>query len=78
MAVRRLSYSQVLERELAKGTSLSNAMKIARGKTAVKSAVKKPKKRSLLKRVGKFLKKREKKARPIGHWAGKPLKRKKR
>lgn len=78
MAVRRLGYSQILERELAKGTSLQNAMKIARGKTTTKPAVKKPKKKSLLKRVGRFLKEREKKARPIGHWASGPLKRKKR
>ena len=35
MAVRRLGYSQVLEKELAKGTSLKEAMKVARTKSEV-------------------------------------------
>lgn len=35
MAVRRLGYSQVLERELAKGKALKEAMKIARAKSKV-------------------------------------------
>ena len=45
MAVRRLGYSQVLERELAKGTSLKDAMKKARAKTEVKPLLKRKRKK---------------------------------
>ena len=67
MAVRRLGYSQVLERELAKGTNLKEAMKRARAKSKVIPAAKKTPKR----------KKKVLVSRPIGYWGLRPLKRKK-
>lgn len=67
MAVRRLGYSQVLERELAKGVSLKDAMKKARAKSKVIPAAKKALKR----------KKKALVSRPIGYWGLRPLKRKK-
>lgn len=52
MAVKRLKYGQVLERELAKGTSLQKAMKIARTKTTTMPK-RSPQAKPLLKRKRK-------------------------
>lgn len=74
MAVRRLQDSQILERELAKGTPLEEAMKIAGRRATVKPPLKRKRKAKKKAKTKKY----KPMTMPTGHWGLTSLKRKKR